>query len=116
MPVCWENIVGVLRKNNYRKKTIFRNRIMIFPLIFIVGGLFLISNDMGIVKWYQLRKERNQIQAEIDQFIQQEAEVTDELNRLTNDVEYIKKIAQDKFHMVKPGEKVFRVIDRRKID
>ena len=116
MPVCWENIVGMLRKKDYRKKTILKNRIMIFPLIFIVGGLFLISNDMGIVKWYQLRKERNRIQAEIDQFIQQEAEFTDELNRLTNDVEYIKKIAQEKFHMVMPGEKVFRVIDRRKID
>lgn len=89
---------------------------MIFPLIFIVGGLFLISNDMGVIKWYQLRKERNQIQAEIDQFIRQETELNDELNRLTNDVEYIKKIAQEKFHMVKPGEKVFRVIDRRKID
>ena len=116
MPVCWENIVGVLRKNNYRKKTIFQNRIMIFPLIFIVGGLFLISNDMGVIKWYQLRKERNRIQAEIDQFIRQKTELNDELNRLTNDVEYIKKIAQEKFHMVKPGEKVFRVIDRRKID
>jgi cell division protein FtsB len=89
---------------------------MIFPLIFIVGGLFLISNDMGVIKWYQLRKERNRIQAEIDQFIRQETELNDELNRLTNDVEYIKKIAQEKFHMVKPGEKVFRVIDRRKID
>ena len=116
MPVCWENIVGVLRKKNYRKKPIFQNRIMIFLLIFIVGGLFLISNDMGVIKWYQLRKERNRIQAEIDQFIQQEAEFTDDLNRLTNDVEYIKKIAQEKFHMVKPGEKVFRVIDKRKID
>jgi len=89
---------------------------MIFPLIFIVGGLFLISNDMGVIKWYQLRKERNRIQVEIDQFIRQETELNDELNRLTNDVEYIKKIAQEKFHMVKPGEKVFRVIDRRKID
>ena len=50
---------------------------MIFPLIFVIGGLFLISNDMGIVKWYQLRKERNRIQAEIAQFIQQETEFTD---------------------------------------
>ena len=114
MPVCWENIIGVLRKNNYRKKTIFQNRILIFPLIFIVGGLFLISNDMGIIKWYQLRKERNRIQAEIDQFIQQKSEFTDDLNRLTNDMEYIKKIAQERFHMVKPGEKVFRVIDKKK--
>ena len=116
MSVCRENIVGMLRKKAYRKKTILQNRIMIFPLIFIVGGLFLISNDIGVIKWYQLRKERNRIQVEIDQFIRQETELNDELNRLTNDVEYIKKIAQEKFHMVKPGEKVFRVIDRRKID
>ncbi len=99
-----------------RKKTIFQNRIMIFPLILILGGLFLISNDMGIVKWYQLRKERNRIKAEIDQFIQNEAILTDELDRLKNDEEYIKKIAREKFHMVKPGEKVFRVIDRRKTE
>ena len=87
---------------------------MIFPLILIIGGLFLISNDMGIVRWYKLREERNQIQAEIHKFIKEETELTSELDRLTNDKEYIKKIAQEKFHMVKPGEKVFRVIDRKK--
>ncbi len=69
---------------------------------------------MGIVKWYQLRKERNQIRAEIDLYIQNEAELDQELDKLTNDANYIKKIAQEKFHMVKSGEKVFRIIDRRK--
>ena len=69
---------------------------------------------MGIVKWYQLRKERNQIRAEIDLYIQNGDELDQELDKLTNDVKYIKKIAQEKFHMVKSGEKVFRVIDKRK--
>ena len=87
---------------------------MVFPLIIILGGLFLISNDMGIIRWYQLHKERNQIQAEIDLLIHKEVELSNELDRLTNDKEYIKKIAQEKFHMIKPGEKVFRVIDKRK--
>ena len=87
---------------------------MFFPLIFIIGGLFLISNDMGVVRWYQLKTERNQIRAEIDLYIQNEVELAQELDKLTNDAEYIKKIAQEKFLMVKPGEKVFRVIDRRK--
>ena len=106
----------MLRQKMKQKKSVFQNRIMIFPLILILGGLFLISNDMGIVKWYQLRKERNRIQAEIDQFIKDEAALTDELDRLKNDEEYMKKIAREKFHMVKPGEKVFRVIDRRKTE
>ena len=106
----------MLRQKIKQKKTIFQNRIMIFPLILILGGLFLISNDIGIVRWYQLRKERNRIQAEIDQFIKDEAVLTNELDRLKNDEEYMKKIAREKFHMVKPGEKVFRVIDRRKTE
>ena len=88
---------------------------MVFFLIFIVGGLFLVSNDMGIVRWYHLYRERNQVKTEIKQLIQDEAELANELDRLTNDKEHIKKIAQKKFHMVKPGEKVFRVIERRKI-
>ena len=71
---------------------------------------------MGIVRWYQLRKERNRIQTEIDQFIKDEAVLTDELDRLKNDDNYIKKIAREKFHLVKPGEKVFHVIDRRKTE
>ena len=69
---------------------------------------------MGVIRWYQLRNERNEIRAEIDNYIQNEVELAQELDKLTNDAEYIKKIAQEKFHMVKPGEKVFRVIDRRK--
>ena len=88
---------------------------MVFPLILIIGGLFLVSNDIGIIRWYQLHRERNQVKAEIDQLIQEEEELTNKLDRLTNDKEYIKKIDREKFYMVKPGEKVFRVIDRKKI-
>ena len=88
---------------------------MVFPLIIIVGGLFLVSKDMGIVRWSQLHRERSQVKAEIDLLIQKEGDLTNELDHLINDKEHIKKIAQKKFHMVKPGEKVFRVIDRRKI-
>ena len=87
---------------------------MVFPFVLITWGLFFLSNDMGIIRWYQLRNERNRVQREIDRLIDQETELTGELNRLTNDNEYIKKIAREKFHMVKPGEKVFRVIDRKK--
>ena len=70
---------------------------------------------MGIVKWYQLRQERHQIQEEINRLILKEKDFTAELDRLENDDEYIKKIARERFHMVKPGEKVFRVVDKRKV-
>ena len=88
---------------------------MIFPIILVLGGTLLFINDMGIVKWYQLKQERLNIQTEIDRLILEEKDLTAELDRLKNDDEYIKKIARDRLHMVKPGEKVFRVIDRRRV-
>ena len=88
---------------------------MIFPIILVLGGILLFINDMGIVKWYQLRDKRLNIQTAIDRLILDEKDLTEELNRLENDDEYIKKIARERFHMVKPGEKVFRVVDRRKV-
>ena len=77
--------------------------------------MLLLFSDMGIVTWYQLREERRHIQMEIDLLINKEKDLTVELDRLKNDDDYIKKIAQERFHMIKPGEKIFRVIDRRKI-
>ena len=102
-------------KRRNKKKSIFQNRNMIFPIILVLGIMLLLFNDMGIVKWYQLRQERNQIQEEINRLILKEKDFTAELDRLENDDEYIKKIARGRFHMVKPGEKVFRVVERRKV-
>ena len=70
---------------------------------------------MGIIKWYELRQERKYLQMKIDQILLKEKNLSEELERLENDEEYIKKIARERFHMVKPGEKVFRVVDRRKV-
>ena len=88
---------------------------MIFLTILVMGAILLFFNEMGIVKWYQLREERRLVQAEIDRLMLEGKNLTEELNRLENDDEYIKKIARERFHMNKPGEKVFRVVDRRKV-
>ena len=43
-----------------------------------------------------------------------ESQLNTELDKLLHDSEYIKKIAQERFHMIKTGEKIFRVKDRKK--
>ncbi len=102
-------------KSQKKKKSIFQNRNIIFPIILVFGAVLLLFNDMGLIKWYQLRQKRHHIQARIDRLILEEKNLYEELDRLENDDEYIKKIARERFHMVQPGEKVFRVVDRRKI-
>jgi len=101
------------RKNLKKKKKPFKN--IIFLIIIILGCIPLFFNELGIFKWYQLKKERYQMQAEIDNLILKEKKLLKKLYLLENDDNYIKQIAREQFHMVKPGEKNFQVIDKRKI-
>ena len=83
-------------------------------LTFFGLGIFLF-NDLGLLKWYSLRRERIRIQYEIDDLIQRESHLTEEIAKIKSDDIYLEKIAREKFQMVKPGEKVFRVVDNRKV-
>ena len=84
-------------------------------IICIFGFGLFIFDDLGLLKWHSLRKERIRIQYEIDELIQQEAHLTEEISKIKSDDTYLEKIAREKFQMVKPGEKVFRVVDNRKV-
>lgn len=83
-------------------------------LTFFGLGIF-VFNDLGLLKWYSLRRERIRIQYEIDDLIQRESHLTEEIAKIKSDDIYLEKIAREKFQMVKPGEKVFRVVDNRKV-
>ena len=107
MYLCREGFFRLLKGQKKRK--------LIFPIILTSAVLLLLFNDMGIIKWYQLRQERQNIQMDIERLILEEINLTNEINRLETDEEYIKNIARERFHMVEPGEKVFRVVDRRKV-
>ena len=67
------------------------------------------------MKWYSLRQERIRVQYEIDELIKREIYLTEEISKIKSDDTYLEKIAREKFQMVKPGEKVFRVIHNRKV-
>jgi cell division protein FtsB len=87
----------------------------LLSLISILGLGIFIFNDLGLLKWYALKKEQIRIQYEIDELIEQEAYLAEEIEKIKSDDNYLEKIAREKFQMVKPGEKVFRVVDNRQI-
>ena len=99
----------IIKKNKKSKK-------IIFLIIIILGCIPLFFNELGAFKWYQLKKERYQMQTEIDNLLLKEKKLLKKLYLLENDDSYIKQIAREQFHMVKPGEKNFQVIDKRKVE
>lgn len=85
-------------------------------VVLILGGLAMFTfNDLGLLKLYSLNKERHAIQINIDEMVIQQDLISEQVWKLQNDPEYIQKIAREKFQMVRPGEKVFKVIDKRQV-
>ena len=82
-----------------------------FLFFFLSVGfvLLLLFSDRGFIALWNLKKEKVEIQQEINSLRQQIVSLEKEAEKLKFDEKYIEKIAREKFRMVKPGEKVFKV-------
>ena len=84
----------------------------ILMVTIVVGCIsLLLFSDRGLINLWSLKKEKLEIQNEINDLRNQIAMLEKEEEKLKFDEEYIEKIAREKFKMVKPGERVFKVID-----
>ena len=84
--------------------------ILMITIIFGCISL-LIFSDRGLINLWSLKKEKQQIQNEINDLRNQIAMLEKEEEKLKFDEKYIEKIAREKFKMVKPGERVFKIVD-----
>lgn len=73
--------------------------------------LLLLFSDRGFLTLWNLKKEKIEIQQDINSLRQQIASLEKEAEKLEFDEKYIEKIAREKFKMVKPGERVFKITD-----
>ena len=86
----------------------------ILMVIIIVGCIsLLLFSDRGLINLWSLKKEKLEIQNEINDLRNQIALLEKEEEKLKFDEKYIEKIAREKFKMVKPGERVFKVTDEK---
>jgi len=86
-------------------------------ILFLIGVTLLvifIFGDHGLMQLYKLKQERKKVQELIIQLREDREWLTAEKNRLENDLEYIEKLARERFRMAKSGEKVFKVIPKNK--
>ena len=111
-----------MRKSFYKKsfKRNKTNSLPIFQKQFFRGLVFLfcfslvivfIFGDHGLLKLYKIKNERKLIQKKIASLREEREKLKTEKIKIENDLSYIEKIAREKYKMVKPGEKIFKVID-----
>ena len=85
------------------------NLLMVAIIIGCVS--LLLFSDRGLINLWSLKKEKLEIQNEINNLRNQIALLEKEEEKLKFDEKYIEKIAREKFKMVKPGERVFKITD-----
>tara|TARA_Y100001958_G_scaffold131624_1_gene100894 strand:+ start:2289 stop:2621 length:333 start_codon:yes stop_codon:yes gene_type:complete len=110
-----------MRKMIYKKK-INKSKSILTPkkqllkgiifLIFFSLAIVFIFGDHGVLKLYKIKNEREVIQKKIAQLREEKENLKNEKSRIENDLGYIEKIAREKYKMVKPGEKIFKVTDK----
>jgi cell division protein FtsB len=84
----------------------------ILMVTIIVGCISLLMfSDRGLINLWLLKKEKLEIQNKINDLRNQIAMLEKEEEKLKFDEKYIEKIAREKFKMVKPGERVFKVTE-----
>ena len=87
---------------------------MRWTLVLIAGVLLIIFvfGDHGLYQLYRLKAERSANQLLITELRMERENLEKEKLRLKTDMEYIERIARERYRMVKKGEKVFKVIQK----
>ena len=91
------------------QKKFIRGVLFLFAITLLIVFIF---GDHGLFQLYKLKRERAEIQKHISQLRENREILISEKNRLENDLEYIEKLAREKYRMAKPGEKVFKVVPK----
>ena len=74
-------------------------------IVFIFGA-------HGLLKLYKIKSQRKTIQTHIAQLRDEREKAKEKKNKIENDINYIEKMAREKYKMVKPGEKIFKVVPK----
>tara|TARA_B100000927_G_C16439344_1_gene459073 strand:- start:662 stop:1000 length:339 start_codon:yes stop_codon:yes gene_type:complete len=90
------------------QKQFFKGIVLLISFCLIIIFVF---GDHGIVKLYRIKNERKIIQKEISELRIQREKLENEKVKIESDLKYIEKIAREKYKMVKPGEKIFKVLN-----
>ena len=100
-----------------RKKVKKNKGQLIFSAVLVLLFATIVTiNDFGLIKLIELKKTKYDLQSNIYVLSKQQKKLNKDITELQTNSEQIEKIAREKFLMAKPGEKIFRVIQYKKIN
>ena len=101
-----------MRKTRIKKRTLSQKysqkfRFLLGGIIGIIGLSYLSFNDYGIVHHFQIKKQLEQINSQIDTLEIQQVQIKETIRKLQSDYDYIEKMARENMKLVKEGEELY---------
>ena len=96
-------------------KTSNKPKIILFTSLLIFSLTILLVNEFGLIKYIKLSQKHKLLKNKLNNILEQQTTLRSNITQLQTDEDYIRSIAREKFMMVLPGEKVYRVIDEKTI-
>ncbi len=104
-------VIRALTSRKTRLKRIFLLCVLLLVVYFYGFG------DYGISRYLQLQKDVNALQYEISTLESETDQLREEEELLKKkDPEYLQKIAREKYGLVKPGEKIYKLVPKKDKD
>ncbi|MHB2149068.1 FtsB family cell division protein [Calditrichota bacterium LG25] len=102
-------------KKRKRNKTTPKNilKILIGFFIFAVIYLLFFSGPRSVIQYFRQTTYKKSLQKEIQSLKNEKQSLKKEAERLKNDLDYIEKIAREKYNMKKKDEKVYKIIKEK---
>jgi len=88
-----------------------KNRMIFFTIIvlsFFYLSISLVFGDMGLVKYFELKKTRKNLEQQIAEVHQQNEQLKLQLKSLKDDPFYREKVAREEYGLSKPDEYIFQ--------
>jgi len=92
-----------------------KSNIILVTSLLIFSVTILLVNEFGLIKYIKLSQKHKILKNKLNNLLVQQTALRNNITKLQNDEDYIRSIAREKFMMVLPGEKVYRVIDEKTV-
>lgn len=105
------------KKNTKNKKLSIRiwKKIKWYVIAFATAGLLynMMQGNFGFIKYYELSLKKERLKSEIITIKKQIDSLNIIIEKLDNDMEYIEKVAREKYNMIKEGETVYQIVPKK---
>lgn len=87
---------------------------MISAIVTMIVVLWIFFSPMGLLKYYQIRKELNEVQAANQELSESNEKLRAEIDKLKNDPAFLEELARKEYGLIKKNEIIFQFTNKQK--